>query len=868
MTDKWTVLKFGGTSVTGLSNWKTIAQVLQTKLKTGNSCVLVCSALSGVSNLLDQTIEQASTGNNFERELQELRKAHIDLCAELQVPEGMDALKENWDLLNRLFTGIYLIRQCSPKIKAQIMAQGELMLSRIGSLWLLKQGLPAVFLDIRPYLNSIPRLAWSEQQHFLSAVCHYDRDQQFSKHLKQHEERIFLTQGFIASDDKGDTVLLGRGGSDTTASYIGAKIGAEKVEIWTDVPGMFTSNPREIPSAKLLLNLDYEEAQELATSGAKVLHPRCLDPVKEHNIPLHICWTERPEFQGMVIGPNSLNKGPRVKAVIAKKSIHMISMSTLGMWHQVGFMSDIFQCFKTHGFSVDLVATSQSNVTVTLDSIANIMDEDSLQNLLDDLSEYCKPKSLGPVAAVSIVGRNIRAMIHELGPFLEAFEEKQIYLISQSASDLNFTFTIDEEEVGKIVPKLHALFFSDAEDPEIFGPSWNQLFFKDSIADPIVMTPWWKNEREKLLQLVTTKSPLFVYHKETLIKYMENLKSISSVSRINYAMKANSHNDILQLFYQEGLGFDCVSIHEIYHLYQMFPDIKKTRILFTPNFAAISEYMQALEFGCIITLDNTFPLKHYPEVFSGKEIFIRIDPDIGRGHHKHVRTAGPQSKFGIGINEIDEILELTKTHGIVIRGLHVHVGSGILTPETWSENALFMLDLAQSIPTVEVVNLGGGFGVVEKPGQKPLDIEMVAESLKKVKKAYLNYEIWIEPGRYLVANAGVLLAHVTQLKSKGHKNFVGLNVGMNSLLRPALYGSYHEIRNLTRLDEKDSIKADVVGPICESGDVFGHARVLPESKEHDVFLLATAGAYGREMASFYNKRPPAEEYFFSSSENL
>jgi diaminopimelate decarboxylase/aspartate kinase len=160
---------------------------------------------------------------------------------------------------------------------------------------------------------------------------------------------------------------------------------------------------------------------------------------------------------------------------------------------------------------------------------------------------------------------------------------------------------------------------------------------------------------------------------------------------------------------------------------------------------------------------------------------------------------------------------------------------------------------------VRILNVGGGLGVPERPNAAPLDIAQVVDRIAQFKDAHPEYELWMEPGRYLVAEAGVLLGRVTQTKSKGTQHFVGTNAGMNSLIRPALYGSYHEIVNLSRLDEPPALTADVVGPICETGDVIGHSRRLPETEEGDVLLVAKTGAYGASMSMHYNLRPPADE---------
>ncbi|MDP6414939.1 MAG: bifunctional aspartate kinase/diaminopimelate decarboxylase, partial [Gammaproteobacteria bacterium] len=162
-------------------------------------------------------------------------------------------------------------------------------------------------------------------------------------------------------------------------------------------------------------------------------------------------------------------------------------------------------------------------------------------------------------------------------------------------------------------------------------------------------------------------------------------------------------------------------------------------------------------------------------------------------------------------------------------------------------------------PDVRMLDLGGGLGVPEKPGQDALDMAALDSSVAELKSAYPQFELWMEPGRYVVAQAGVLLTAVTQIKGKGEVQYVGVSTGMNSLIRPALYGAYHEIANLTRLGDSSEQVVNVVGPICETGDKLGTDRLLPACSEGDVLLVANAGAYGFVMSSNYNLREPARE---------
>lgn len=193
-------------------------------------------------------------------------------------------------------------------------------------------------------------------------------------------------------------------------------------------------------------------------------------------------------------------------------------------------------------------------------------------------------------------------------------------------------------------------------------------------------------------------------------------------------------------------------------------------------------------------------------------------------------------------------------------GLHAHLGSGIKEPAAWAETGMFLAQCAEQFDDVRILDLGGGLGVPEGTDRAALDLAAVSEHLATLADAHPEFEIWLEPGRFLVADAGVLVAQVTQTKQKGAVDYVGLETGMNSLIRPALYGAYHEIANLTRLGDVPSLLAEVVGPICESGDVLGHSRRLPETEEGDVLLIDRTGAYGRAMSSEYNLREPADEH--------
>jgi diaminopimelate decarboxylase/aspartate kinase len=224
-----------------------------------------------------------------------------------------------------------------------------------------------------------------------------------------------------------------------------------------------------------------------------------------------------------------------------------------------------------------------------------------------------------------------------------------------------------------------------------------------------------------------------------------------------------------------------------------------------------------------------------------------------------VRTAGVHSKFGIPLFELDELDRLVAAAGTRVIGLHAHTGSGVFDVRNWRQVGQLLGELAQRFPEVRAIDLGGGLGVPEKPGQVPVDLAALQGVIDDLRTRWPRLGLWLEPGRFLVAQAGVLVAQVTQLKGKGTVQYVGVTTGMNSLIRPALYGAHHDIVNLTRFGQPGREVYNIVGPICESADYLGHERLLPPTAEGDTLLIANAGAYGHAMSSWYNLREPARE---------
>ena len=851
----WVVLKFGGTSVSTAENWATIAQIVQNRIDAGLQPVIVHSALKGVSNTLESVLEHAVSGTASTL-LEELRTQHFKLAEEL----GLDAkalLGDTLHELEQLVAGVRLVREVSVRVRVRIMALGELMATRLGAQYLNARGIATEWADARELLTSETRGGRRDERSYLSATCGFDADGELAARL-QAIGKVVLTQGFIARNDRGETVLLGRGGSDTSAAYFAARLQARRLEIWTDVPGMFTADPRVVPSARLLVALHYDEAQELASAGSAVLHPRCLSPVREHGIPLFIRSASAPDIQGTVISSVTEEVEPQVKGICSRDGLTLVTMDTVGMWHEVGFLAKAFAVFSNHGVSVDLVSTSETNVTVSIDTEDGGLPEDTVIGLVHDLEELCRVRLIEGVSAVSLVGRKIRTIMPRIAPALEVFEEERIHLMSQSANDLNLSFVVDKKQGERLVGKLHTSVIRKTGGSAAFGPSWEALFSADKVAVH-AGDSWWVDRRDDLIRLAADRLSTYVYNSDTVRQSARALLGLNNADRILYAVKANFNRDLLLALDDEGVDFETVSPGEVEWLEKVIPNLSADRILFTPNFAPRSEYEWGFDKGLHVTLDNLYPLQAWPEVFSGRQIFVRFDPGQGRGHHEHVKTAGVHAKFGIPRFEVDELARLAKKAGVEIVGIHAHSGSGILDPDNWRNVAASLVQIAQRFPSVRTIDLGGGIGIPEKPGDRPFDLARLDEHLGEVRESCPDFSIWLEPGRFLVAQSGVLLTRVTQVKGKGEMRYIGVGTGMNSLIRPALYGSYHEIVNLSKLGEPASEIATIVGPICETGDRLGTDRLLPPTEEGDVMLIANTGAYGYVMSSHYNLREVAQE---------
>ncbi|MDR2720102.1 MAG: diaminopimelate decarboxylase [Nitrososphaerota archaeon] len=338
--------------------------------------------------------------------------------------------------------------------------------------------------------------------------------------------------------------------------------------------------------------------------------------------------------------------------------------------------------------------------------------------------------------------------------------------------------------------------------------------------------------------------------------------------RIYYACKANTNMAVLKTFQSEGAYLDTVSPGEVF--LGLSSGFAPDHILFTGTSVRNDELKFLADVGITINIDSQSELDRLLKITVPQTISVRVNPDVGDGHHDHCITAGPKAKFGLWEEEVVKVYAAAKKARVERFGIHMHIGSGILKIDSYVQTVEKLLSIAKRVHdeldiTFEFIDLGGGFGVPYQESDKDLNLsEFVSKVISMVKSKVKEYKLGkpflcIEPGRYLVCDASILLTTVNTVKVTPHHKFIGVDAGFNTLVRPAMYGSYHQVLVANKLNSKSTETVDVVGPICESGDILAKDRKLPAVDEGDVLAVLNAGAYGFSMSSQYNSRPRAAE---------
>jgi diaminopimelate decarboxylase len=338
--------------------------------------------------------------------------------------------------------------------------------------------------------------------------------------------------------------------------------------------------------------------------------------------------------------------------------------------------------------------------------------------------------------------------------------------------------------------------------------------------------------------------------------------------RVYYAAKANANLSVLKILETEGAFLDAVSPGEVFMaLTTGFP---AERILFTGTNVRNDELKFLADSNITVNVDSLSQLDRLLKIKVPEVLSVRVNPEIGAGHHDHCITAGKNTKFGLWETDAVNAYKTATAAGVERFGIHMHVGSGVLDVEPFVLALDKLLSIAKRVHdevgvSFEFVDMGGGIGVPYKPEDKSLDLSVFSEKvLSLFKRRVDEYGLGepffcVEPGRYLVCDASILLTRVNTVKATPFKRFVGVDAGFNTLVRPTMYGSYHHVLVANRLDAPEEETYDVVGPICESGDILAKDRRLPKVEEGDLLAVLNAGAYGYAMSSQYNARPRAAE---------
>jgi diaminopimelate decarboxylase/aspartate kinase len=470
----YVVLKFGGTSVATRGGWDAIATIVQRQRASGFFPVVVCSAVAGVTDRLVAVADTVAAGGDPSMGLAEIARVHRRLAGELEVDRAILEPAER-----SLAAACAASAPLSAPARAAILAHGELISTRLGAAWLAKRDLVASWLDARELLRACDD--GDRDERYLSARCEPLPRGDMRAALDATRAEVVVTQGFIAGTSDGGTALLGRGGSDASGAYIAAGLGAAALEVWTDVPGVFTADPRRTPGARMIKRLSYSEAEAVGALGAKVLHPRTIEPARVAGVPIRIGWTGRLEVAGTQIARTMTPRG--AKAIVSRRNLVLLAMWRPSSWQPVGFMAEVASRFTRFGLSMDLVASSPSEIRATVDLSAFPTAVADLPALCADLEAVCRPRIVSRVACVSAVGAGVD---HDLLSHVRP--GTTIHLVSYAANGHHISVVVDQDAEPELVASAHERLLDGAHDESTFGPTWTELTAPNA-ADARAATP-------------------------------------------------------------------------------------------------------------------------------------------------------------------------------------------------------------------------------------------------------------------------------------------------------------------------------------------------------------------------------------------
>jgi diaminopimelate decarboxylase len=363
-------------------------------------------------------------------------------------------------------------------------------------------------------------------------------------------------------------------------------------------------------------------------------------------------------------------------------------------------------------------------------------------------------------------------------------------------------------------------------------------------------------------------TPLYVYNENILRERCRDLKGLISYPNftVNYSTKANSNIELIKIVRSEGLRVDAMSPGEIY--INILAGYKPEEILYISNNVNDDEFRYAINAGVKISVDSLSQLEMLGKINSGGNVAFRLNPGVGAGHHEKVTTGGQKTKFGIEMNSIPEVKRIVKKYNLNLIGINQHIGSLFMDSEAYLESTNNILAIARQFDDLEFIDLGGGFGIPyqKQSNQERLNLNELGRKLSDIISTWTSeygksIEFKIEPGRYIVAESSILLGKVHATKTNYGIKYIGTDLGFNVLIRPVMYDSHHDIE-IYRNNEIPSLKEEIVnivGNICETGDIIAKERNLPEIFDKDILGVLDSGAYGYSMSSNYNSRlRPAE----------
>lgn len=444
------VAKFGGTSVANFDAMTSCANIVTAD---ANTRVVVLSASAGVTNFL---VELANGCEKARRDevVAAVRTIQYNIIEKLQDETAIRA--EIDELLNRIAA---LAESASLATSAaltdELISHGEMMSTKIFTQLLVERGYPAVWVNVRDVVAT--------NNHYGKAAPNDEKtQQQADKVLKPllAAGKVAVTQGFIGRDDEGKTTTLGRGGSDYSAALLAEVLQANDVLIWTDVPGIYTTDPRVVANAKRIDTMAFNEAAEMATFGAKVLHPATLLPAVRSNIPVYVGSSKAPEQGGTWVTRDPQPR-PTFRAIALRRNQTLLTLSSLSMLHAQGFLANVFAILAKHKISVDVITTSEVSVALTLDKTGSASSGADMlsKELLDELNDYCHVQVENDLALVAIIGNNLHTQAGVAKSLFHTIENYNIRLISYGASTNNVCTLIRNDEADDVVRALHAGLF-------------------------------------------------------------------------------------------------------------------------------------------------------------------------------------------------------------------------------------------------------------------------------------------------------------------------------------------------------------------------------------------------------------------------